>query len=62
MPFAETRVFFKEFPLAARERCDSNFQCDSLSKSALETEGSQNQSVSKAQFEEIWLTVRLASS
>lgn len=62
VPFAETRVFFKEFLLAASERCDRDFQCDPLGKSASETEGSQNQSVSKAQLEEIWLTVRLASS
>lgn len=62
MPFAETRVCLKEFPLASSERCDRDFQCDPLSKSPSGTEGSQNQSVSKAQFEELWLTVRLAAS
>lgn len=62
MPFTETRVFKKDFPLAASERCDRDFQCDPLSKSATETGGSQSPSVSKAQFEEIWLTVRLAGS
>lgn len=30
MPFAETRDFLKEFPLAASERCDRDFQCDLL--------------------------------
>lgn len=47
VPFAETRVFFEEFPVAASERCDRDFQWDPLAKSASETGGSQNQSVSK---------------
>lgn len=45
VPFAETGVFLKEFPMAVSERCDRDFQCDLLRKSA-----SQNQPMSKARF------------